>query len=173
MDNNIYFIKKEKFLTRIGTETFHLLLFWPFFAFIGIIFGQEKRLLENLQPIVPFLIITALIGLPFIIYRRKIFVYSIQIKNESVFLNYLNFNQELSVEIPYNQLDVKIEELVDKSGTIMGYSMKFSNKNKKYIINKKGEWNKYQLTSIIDDLENQQKTNKFFIDGKHFKKEIF
>ncbi len=173
MDNNIYFIKKEKKLTRIRKETFYLLLFWLFFALIAVIFGKEKRLLENLQPLVPFLIITALIGLPFIIYRWKIFVYSIQIKNEGVFLNYLNFNKELYVEIPYNQLDVKIEELVDHSGTIMGYSMRFSNENKKYIINKNGEWNKTQLTSIINDLENKQKTNKFFIDGKHFKKEIF
>jgi hypothetical protein len=173
VDNNIYFIKKEKILTRIGKETFYLLLFWPFFALIAVIIGKEKRLLENLQPLVPFLIITALIGLPFIIYRWKIFVYSIQIKNEGVFLNYLNFNKELYVEIPYNQLDVKIEELVDHSGTIIGYSMRFSNENKKYIINKNGEWNKTQLTSIINDLENKQKTNKFFIDGKHFKKEIF
>ena len=70
-------------------------------------------------------------------------------------------------------MDVKIEELVDHSGTIIGYSMRFSNENKKYIINKNGEWNKTQLTSIINDLENKQKTNKFFIDGKHFKKEIF
>lgn len=99
-------------------------------------------------------------------------IYKIQIKQNGIFLNYLNFNKEEYCQIEFKNLDIQIIELVNRFGKFECYAIKFINGKRKYILNKNNEWSFSQIHQIICDLENIRKKYPFSIDGFHLKKDL-
>ena len=163
-------IKKVPFFSRNKITLITICVVYLFF--VALIINAKIFFLDRILSITVIYLITTLI----VLLSLKKSAYKIQISQDGIIINYLNFNKDLICQLEYQNLSVQVFELVRRSGkiggTIVGYAIKFNDGKNKYTFNNDNEWSFSDIHKIISELEIIRRNNSFMIDGFHFKKDI-
>ena len=164
-------IRKKTYFERVREILIVGTCLFLFFFVSALFFGKQSTYLARIWSFLPFVLLL-LVFLPFPLIRFKQFIYKIHLVADGLQFNGLDINKEVLYHMNYEELTVQVSERVTYSGKLAHYALVFSDKQKKYELNKDGEWTFSEIHEIISALENIRKIHLFSIDGFHFKKDI-
>ena len=164
-------IRKKTYFERVKEILVVGAFLFLFFLVSALFFGKQNTYQARIWSLLPFVILL-LVFLPFPFIRFKQFIYKIHVVADGLQFNGLDINKEVIYSMNYEELTVQVSERVTHSGKLAHYALVFFDKQKKYELNKDGEWTFSEIHEIICALENIRKIHLFSIDGFHFKKDI-